>query len=378
MSNQIYLDYAATTPLAEEVNKAMYEFGRKDIGNPSSPHRYGQQAKIYIEVARDLIAASLNCKTGEVVFTSGGTESNNLAIIGASYGSDSGKRHIIISGVEHPSVLDTAEFLKKFGYEISIVNPDTDGSLSGKSIAPALRDDTILISVMIVNNETGIIHNIEDISKICRDNQILLHCDGIQAYGKISIDFNKSGIDLLSVSAHKIHGPKGIGALIVKKGTPFSNIHFGGGQEANRRPGTENLGGIVGFGEAIKLLSGNAAKTEAVHKLQEYFENNLKSAVPGTNIIGAGIKRSPYISAIAFPGINNESMLMNLDLAGIAVSVGSACSSGSIQHSHVLQAMNLPEEIIKSAVRFSYGRYTKLEELKRTINTIKKITERLI
>lgn len=377
MTKQIYLDYAATTPLAEEVNQAMYEFGQRDTGNPASPHRFGQRAKILLEEARDLIAARFNCKSKEVVFTSGGTESNNLALIGTLRGLESTGGHIILSAVEHPSILETVHYLKSIGYEISLINPAQDGSLSGTVFKEAIRPDTILASVMYVNNETGIIHDIREIAAICREHNIILHCDGIQAFGKIPQDFNAMGVALLSISAHKIHGPKGVGALIVKEGTPLSNTQFGGGQEANHRPGTENLSSIIGFAEAVKLLDKYAIDTEHAHKLQTYFEKKIKSAVPYVVVIGENINRSPYISSVAFPGIDNENMLLNLDLTGIAVSVGSACSSGSIKQSHVLKAMALPEEIIKSTIRFSYGRYTKNEELDYTIKTIKQIIERM-
>jgi cysteine desulfurase len=377
MEKQIYLDYAATTPLAEEVNEVMYAFGQTDTGNPSSPHRFGQQAKIALEEARDILAEKLNCKSKEVIFTSGGTESNNTAIIGTLNSLDSNGRHIIISAVEHPSVLETANYLKSNGYEVSLVQPDQLGKIPPDDFKKTIRPDTVLASIMYVNNETGIIHDITTIAVICREYNIILHCDAVQALGKMPLDFSALNVDLFTISAHKIHGPKGIGALIIKEGTPFSGIHFGGGQEANRRPGTENLLGIIGFAEAIKLLDKNEAEIEHVRKLQNYFESKIKQEIPTAVIIGANINRSSFISAIAFPGINNESMLLNLDLAGIAVSVGSACSSGSIKQSHVLKAMALPDEIINSTIRFSYGRYTIPEELDITIETIKQISKRL-
>lgn len=377
MSKQIYLDYAATTPMAYEVNQAMNEFGKIDTGNPSSPHRFGQQAKILLEKARDVIAAKINCRSREIIFTSGGTESNNLALIGTLNGIKSGGRHVIISAVEHPSVIETVKYLGSIGYEISIINANRDGSLPLTVLLDTIRPDTILASVMYVNNETGIIHNMAEIAAFCQEHKIVYHCDAIQAFGKISMDFDNSGIGLLSISAHKIYGPKGIGALIVKEGIPFSNLNFGGGQEANRRPGTENLIGIVGFAKAVELLDQNKNDYTHAHQLQIYFEEKVKSEIPFTEIIGKKVNRTPFISTIAFPRVDNESMLLNLDLAGIAVSAGSACSSGSINQSHVLQAMSLPDEIIKSTIRFSYGRFTKQEDMDYTIETIKQVTERL-
>lgn len=377
MEKQIYLDYAATTPLAEKINKAMFEFGQRDTGNPSSLHRFGQQAKIVLEEARDVLATNLNCKSKEIIFTSGGTESNNTAIIGTLNSIESKGRHIIISAVEHPSVLETANYLKNIGYEIFIIHPDQTGNISLEDFKKLIGPDTVLASIMYVNNETGIIHDVAGIAEICHENNIILHCDAVQAFGKIHLDFNTLNVDLLSISAHKIHGPKGIGALIIKEGIPFSGIHFGGGQEANRRPGTENLAGIIGFAEAVKLLDLNKSDMEYAAELQHHFESKLKKEIPSAVIIGENVKRSSFISAIAFPGIDNESMLLNLDLAGIAVSVESACSSGSIKQSHVLKAMALPDEIINSTIRFSYGRYTTREELDITITTIKQIIKRL-
>ena len=375
--NKIYLDYAATSPLAEEVNRAMYEFGKTDTGNPSSPHRFGQQAKIILEETRDLIAAELNCKPKEVLFTSGGTESNNLALIGTLKGIESGRKHIIISAVEHPSVIETVHYLEQIGYEISFLYPQSDGSLSTHNFRELIRPDTIFASIMYVNNETGIIFNIPEFAAICRNYSIHLHCDAVQAFGKIPIDFSQTHVDLLSISAHKIHGPKGIGALIVKEGVLLENMHFGGGQEANRRPGTENLTGIVGFAGAVKLIEHKKNKKRDIEKLHKYFESHIKSVISPAVIIGENVNRSPYISTIAFPGVDNENMLLNLDLAGIAVSVGSACSSGSINQSHVLKAMSLPDEIINSTLRFSYGKYTIQDELDQTIDTIRQIYKRL-
>jgi len=378
MNKQIYLDYAATTPLADEVNQAMYQFGQKDTGNPSSPHRFGQQAKILLEESRDVIAAHLNCKPKEITFTSGGTESNNTAIIGTINSIVSGGRHIIISAVEHPSVLETAHHLKSSGYEISLVCPDKTGTISQAGFRELIRPDTVFASIMHVNNETGIIHDISRIAEICREQNIILHCDAVQAFGKIPLDFNKLNIDLLTISAHKIHGPKGIGALVIKEGTPFSAIHFGGGQEINRRPGTENLAGMIGFAQAVKLSFRNKTDLEYTSHLQRRFESKIKREIPSAVVIGQQAKRSPFLSAIAFPGIQNDSMLVNLDLSGIAVSAGSACSSGSIKQSHVLKAMALTDEIINGTIRFSYGRFTKEDELDITVDTIKQIIKRLV
>jgi cysteine desulfurase len=374
---QVYLDYSATTPLAPEVNEAMYLWGKSETGNPSSPHRYGQKIKFQLEEVRDTIAEFLGCKSKEGVFTSGGTESNNLALTGVADNYRSQGKHIIISAVEHPSVLNCAEHLETRGYEITRIKPDNNGKLNVDDFRNAIRQDTILISAMYVNNETGVIHPVKEIGALCKEKNIPFHCDVVQAFGKLIFTIDGIQADLISISAHKIYGPKGIGTLIIREGTLVSNLFFGGGQEANRRPGTENMTGIIGFGAAVNLLKkyNNDYKNTLV--LRSHFEENLKRVIPEIEIIGEKSERSPFISCIAFPGFDNQSLLLNLDMAGIAVSVGSACSSGSIRQSHVLKAMGLPDRIINSAIRFSFGRLTEKDGMDYTIDQLNKITKRI-
>lgn len=375
--NRVYLDYSATCPMAPQVNEAIYQWNRRHRGNPSSPHRFGQEAKIKLEETRDILSESVGCLPAEIIFTSGGTESNNLALIGTARALASRGKHLIVSAVEHPSILECCAFLQRTGFDISYVAPNTQGFLDPLSIQRHIKPDTILVSVMYVNNETGIIHPIAEIGQLCRDQGVLFHCDAVQALGKIPFAFNELPVDLMSLSAHKIYGPTGIGALIVKKGRPIENIHFGGGQESARRPGTENMSGIVGFGAALRDLKNHRDEFDRVQALQTYFEERVKAIFTDTRIIGKTRQRSPFISCLAFPGLDNQSLLLNLDLAGIAVSVGSACSSGSIKQSHVLTAMGLSETQTKGALRFSFGRYTTLSEMDYTLEELQRIIKNL-
>ncbi len=374
---QVYLDFSATTPMAPEVNEAMYAWNREQFGNPSSIHRFGQASKVKLEACREQLAAHLNGLPKEIVFTSGGTESNNLALIGAAQAFRERGKHIIASAVEHPSVLESLKHLSDVGFEITYAYPDKDGRIGVSQIEPLFRDDTILVSLMMVNNETGIIHDVPSVAESCRAHNALLHVDAVQALGKVSFDLTKLPVHLLSVSGHKVYGPKGVGALFIRQGTPMERRHYGGGQEANRRGGTENLSGIVGFAKALELLERKSNDTEHARALQKHFENELKVRLPFIEIIGRDAPRSPFISKISFPGTNNEMMLLNLDMAGVAASVGSACSSGSIKPSHVLEAMHLPDVTMNSALRFSYGRYTSFDQMNFAIDKITEIAERL-
>ena len=375
--NRVYLDYSATCPMDPQVNEAVYQWNRRHRGNPSSPHRFGQEAKIKLEETRDILAETAGCLPAEIIFTSGGTESNNLALIGTARALASRGKHIIVSAVEHPSVLECCAFLQRTGFDISYVAPDAQGFLDPSSIRSLIKSDTILVSIMYVNNETGIIHPVAEIGQLCRDRGVLFHCDAVQALGKIPFAFNELPVDMMSISGHKIYGPTGIGALIVKKGTPLENLHFGGGQEAARRPGTENMSGVVGLGEALRCLRNHSKEFDRVQALQSCFEERAKAIFADTRIIGDGRQRSPFISCLAFPGLDNQSLLLNLDLAGIAVSVGSACSSGSIKQSHVLTAMGLTEAQIKGALRFSFGRYTTSTEMDYTLEQLQRIFNNL-
>jgi cysteine desulfurase len=293
--NRVYLDYSATCPMDPQVNEAVYQWNRQHRGNPSSPHRFGQEARIKLEETRDILAETAGCLPAEIIFTSGGTESNNLALIGTARALASRGKHIIISAVEHPSILECCAHLQQVGFDISYVAPDAQGFLDPSSIRRLIKSDTILVSVMYVNNETGIIHPVAEIGQLCRDRGVIFHCDAVQALGKIPFAFNELPVDMMSISGHKIYGPTGIGALIVKKGRPLENIHFGGGQEAARRPGTENMSGIVGFGEALRCLKNHSRMSSIACKfcnpvLKSVSKPSLRT--PGSSELAGNVRLS--------------------------------------------------------------------------------------
>lgn len=367
---QIYLDNAATTPVDDRVTKTMFEWQQNFFGNPSSPHRHGQASKIKLEEVRDSVAANLNCLSKEIVFTSGGTESNNKALIGACLANKEKGNHIIVSATEHPSVLDSIKYLEQHGFEVSYLKTGQNGSINLPQVEDSIQPNTILLSVMYINNETGSILPVKGIGKICKDKSIIFHCDAVQAFGKIELDVNELNVDLMSFSAHKIYGPKGVGGLFIRDGVALQQLGFGGGQEANKRPGTENLTGIVGLGKALELMAEHKQEWQRISLLRDTFESVLRVKIPGCEINSGEAQRSPYISNISFPGVDNQSLLLNLDMAGLSASVGSACSSGSINQSHVLQAMDLADDVINSAIRFSFGRFTTGQEIESAVEII--------
>lgn len=372
----IYFDYAATTPVDPQVTKAMFEWQNASFGNPSSPHRIGQKSKIKLEESRDLVAAELGCLSKEIVFTSGGTESNNLALIGACLANKNKGNHLITTAIEHPSVLKTFEYLQQFGFETSILPSNPDGGFDIDALEKLIRPETILLSMMYVNNETGVILPVRQIAEISKEHNLIFHCDAVQAFGKLEVKADL-GFDLLSFSGHKIYGPKGAGGLFVRDGIAMDVRSFGGGQEANKRPGTENLIGIIGLGKALELVPDKKKEWDKTERLKKIFEETLLARIDNTAINGCETKRSAYISNISFPGVDNQSLLLNLDMQGLAASVGSACSSGSIKQSHVLQGMQLDETRINSAIRFSFGRFTTEEEIIRALEIIKNVVNRL-
>ncbi len=373
---RIYLDNAASTPVDPRVARRMAEVLTSHSGNPSSPHREGRQSRILIEEARDAVAGLLEINSRDIFFTSGGTEANNSALLGLARACRHHGRHIVSTLVEHPSVTSALETLEKEGFTVERLLPDRDGNISPQSLQKALRDDTILVSVMYVNNETGIIHPIREMAGILTGHQALFHVDGVQAFGKLPFETDLADCDALTFSAHKIHGPKGVGGLYLKHGTPFRPRAVGGGQEANRRAGTENLSGIAGLHKAVELCREQAQHLEHVASLQSHFEQGIRELCPSAQIIGAGTRRSPYISAIALPGIDNQSLLLKLDMQGVAVSVGSACSSGSIKPSHVIRALGFDDAIVNSTIRVSYNRYLSIRDMDEALARFKKVLER--
>lgn len=376
-----YFDHAATTPMHPDVAAAIIEVMTGAGGNPSSMHAFGREAKHKVNRARDGIAAALGCKPSEIVFTSGGTESDNAAIIGvAAAMKKKGKNHIITSKAEHHAVLHTCEALAEAGYEVTYLPVDHTGRVSVEEVAAAIRPHTALISIMHGNNEVGTLQPIEEIGTIAHDHGVLFHVDAVQAFGTAQYRLSEMPVDLMSFSAHKINGPQGVGALYIANGTPFEPIAHGGSQERKRRAGTENVAGIIGFAKAVEICVNNRENKQLLlDKLRTEWVEQLKSRLKGTEIVvnGNAEHHLPQIVNISFMGIDTETMLMNLDMEGIASSSGSACTSGSLERSHVLKAMALSEERLNSAVRFSFGLGNTVEELEDAARKIATIVERI-
>jgi cysteine desulfurase len=372
----IYLDYAATNPLDHSVIRVMYETEQCCYANPSSIHSAGQRSKLLLEDARLTVADSIGAKSNEIVFTSGGTESNNQAIIGSAKANRHRGRHIITSKIEHPSVLESIKYLMENGFQVSFVDVNTDGFPDLKQLKSLINDKTILVSLMLVNNESGCILPIKKIGEILKNKPIVFHSDAVQGYDKLSISVDDLGVDLLTLSAHKIYGPKGCGAIYIREGTKVENIIYGGAQEARRRPGTENLVAIAGFSEAVRQVAVNKDQIQTMRSLRNLFEEKLKEILPEIIINGEKAERAVNFSNIYFPFMSADSLLINLDLQGIAVSTGSACSSGSPQPSHVLRAMGFSDNHIRNSIRFSLGRYTTKQEILKTVKTIRAIADR--
>ncbi len=366
----IYLDYSATTPPDDRVRQAMQTFLREAWGNPSSIHEYGRRAKAVVEEVRLLLSQRLGCQPAELTFTSGGTEANNLAVIGAALARQKQGRHILVSSMEHPSVAKAVFHLQTLGFEVDTFHPAQPEANLLSELQSRIRKDTILLSMMYVNNETGIIFPAEAVGTLCRKWKIIFHCDAVQAFGKFPFSLKMFPVDLLTVSAHKVYGPMGVGALFIRKGVQVQPLTLGGGQEAARRSGTENGPGIAGFGAALENLDESLTFYSTAQMLQHRLESRLQNKVPSVRIIGKEFSRLPYISTLAFPGTQNETLLIQLDMSGVIASAGPACSSGSVQTSPVLQAMGLPEELANSTLRFSLGKYTTDVEIDETINRI--------
>ncbi|HEX7056375.1 MAG TPA: cysteine desulfurase family protein [Bacilli bacterium] len=354
---QVYLDHAATTPLHPAVLEAMLPFLQGKYGNPSSIHAFGREARAAILSARDAIARHLGCRPRELIFTSGGTESDNLAIIGAIKASAKHRPHVITAQIEHHAVLATCRHLQENGVDVTYVPVDRTGIINPDDVGQAIRPETALISIMYVNNEVGTLQPIAEIGRIARSKQIPFHVDAVQALGVIPIDLSTLPVDLMSFSAHKINGPKGVGALYVGEDTPISPLLRGGKQEHELRAGTENVAGIAGFAEAVKICARNLPEKQLLLKeLRQSFLEELRHHLQGSFVVnGHAVESSAHILNVSFPGTSAETMLMNLDLAGIAASSGSACTAGSLEPSHVLAAMRLEPELLESAIRFSFG-----------------------
>lgn len=378
--NAIYYDHAASTPMHPDVVEAMLPYMRASFGNASSMHAFGRAAKVAINDARDSIASLLKCAPGELLFTGGGTESDNTALFGAASAYRGVKNHIVTTTVEHHAVLHACAELERQGFEVTYVPVDSTGQVSAADIEAAIRPDTFLISVMYGNNEVGTLQPIERIGAIARERGVLLHVDAVQALGSVPLDLHAMPVDLLSLSAHKINGPQGVGALYVRRGIKIDPLLFGGSQERKRRAGTENVAGIAGFAKAVRLAYLNLSEKKQNSELirQTLIERLHTRLGDGQVVInGHPTERFSHILNVSFPGLDTETMLMNLDMAGIASASGSACTSGSLEPSHVLQAMGLSEERIRSAVRFSFGLGNTVDEALTAAQIIATIVERL-
>jgi cysteine desulfurase len=379
--NEHYLDHAATTPLHPAVLEAMLPFLGLNFGNPSSLHSYGRRARQAITEARDQIAERLNCSPKQLIFTSGGTESDNLAIFGIVDAlKPTGRTHIITTQIEHHAVLHACEQLEKIGYEVTYLPVDQYGMVLTSDLKAALRPTTALVSVMYGNNEVGTIQPIEEIGILCREHSIILHVDAVQALGIVPMDLSSMPVDLVSFSAHKINGPKGCGLLYYAPGLPLDPQMYGGNQERKKRPGTENVAAIVGFSKAIQLaVTIQAEKQHHSTELRQLFVQSLMREIgeDGFVINGHPDQHLPHILNLSFPGVDKSTLLMKLDLIGIAASGGSACTSGALEDSHVLIAMGLPAEIMKSSIRFSFGYETTNQIIMDTTQKIGTIVNRL-
>jgi len=373
-----YFDYAGTTPTDPEVIEAMQPYFYDKFGNPSSLHYFGQTARKAVEEARSKLASFLGAKEEEVIFTSGGTESNNFALHGIVYANEKKGNHIIASAIEHHAVLEPANFLEKHGFKITYVKVDKNGTVSPEDVEEAITDKTILISIMHANNEIGTIQPVKEISKIAKNKEIYFHCDAVQTVGHIPTNVDELGVDLLSLSAHKFYGPKGIGALYVRKGTKIVPFLRGGGQERHRRASTENVTGIVGLGKAIELCKENMDK-EAKEQItmRDHIINELQNKIKNIYLNGYSTNRLPNNVNFSVEFVEGESMLLNLDMLGIAASTGSACTSGDLEPSHVLLAIGRPHELCHGSIRFTLGRFNKNEDVDYLLEHFPKIVAKL-
>lgn len=376
---RVYLDHNATTPVAPAVVEAVTACLKEKFGNPSSIHSYGRHAKAVLDAARQSVAALLGGDPSEIVFTSGGTEADNMAIRGAVLGPAANlRRHVVTTAIEHEAVLNTVASLERSGWKVTLVTADPSGIVSPEKVAEAIGPDTVLVSVMHANNEVGTIQPVAEIAAIARERGVLVHTDAVQTAGKVPLDVRALGADLVSISAHKFGGPKGAGALWIRRGTKLAFVATGGRQERNRRPGTENVPAIAGFGVAADLareaLESDCARIAA---LRDRLEQGILERIPGTVRNGCAEPRVPNTTNVSFEGAEAESLLIALDLEGVAVSTGSACSSGTLEPSHVLRGMGLSHRRAQSAIRFSLGHDTTSEEIDHVLEILPGIVERI-
>ncbi len=378
MKKLIYMDNAATTPMHPEVLKAMMPYLTDEYANPSTLYSFAGKPRQAIEDARNLVASLIGANAKEIYFTSGATESDNWAIKGTAYALESKGRHIITSAIEHHAVIEPCQFLKKQGFEITFLPVDSDGLVDPNDVRNAITDQTILISIMHSNNEIGVIEPIAEIGAIAREKGILFHTDATQSVGKVPLDVNQLNVDMLSLSAHKFYGPKGVGALYIRKGVRIANFMHGGGQENGKRAGTHNVPGIVGLGKAAELAKETMAEeSQYLTRLRDKLIEGILTKIPDSRLNGHPTKRLPNIVNVSIKGVEGESMIISLDMLGICSSSGSACTSGTLEASHVLLALGLTHELAHGSLRLSLGRENTEEDVDAVLNALPGIVERL-
>lgn len=375
---RVYLDHNATTPVDPQVLAAMLPYFGEEYGNASSIHSFGQRARGAVEEARESVAVLLGASPSEIMFSSGGTESNNHAIFGAVAAATGERKHVITSAVEHNAVLDPCQELERRGVEVTFLPVDREGLVNPEDVRRAIRPETVLITIMLANNELGTIEPIAEIGKIAAERAVVFHTDAVQAAGKIPIDVKKLGVNLLSISGHKLYGPKGAGSLYIRKGTRLEPLLYGGHSERDRRPGTEDVTGVAGLGKAAELaMSRMAEETRRISALRDRLEQGLLERIPFAHVNGSRAHRTPNTTNLTLPFVEGEAMVIALDLKGIACSTGAACSAGSVEPSHVLTAIGLAPEDARATLRLSLGHQTTGEEIDFALETIPPVIERL-
>ena len=376
--DRIYMDYAATAPVLPEVLNAMLPFFISGFGNPSGIHANGRETRKAVEHARRQTAKVLGAESREIIFTSGGSESNNLAVQGTAFALREKGNHIITSQIEHPSVLNTCRWLEKHGFRITYLPVDPDGTVDPESIRETISPDTILVSVMTENNEIGTVQPVARIGEICREKGVVFHTDAVQAVGMLKTDVREMNADLLSLSAHKFHGPKGTGALYIRTGVRVDPVIHGGSQERGLRAGTENVPGIVGLGKAIETAESEREENAArIRELRDLLISRIAGSIPGARLNGHSERRLPNNCHFSFSGIESEALVLRMDLAGVSVSGGSACTSGSMEPSHVLQAIGLKDGMLRGGIRLTLGRETTRDEIEKTAQLLTEIVDDL-
>ncbi|MBM3461936.1 MAG: cysteine desulfurase [Armatimonadetes bacterium] len=375
MLDHLYLDWAATAPLSREARDAMAPYLAGDFGNPSSLHAAGRRTRLAVEAAREQVAAAIGAQPAEVIFTSGATEADNLALLGAVRAST--RRHVVVSAVEHPAILRAAEWLEREGYEVSRVAPDRKGFVHAAEVGAAIRDDTALVALMAVNNETGVVQPVAEVAALAHAAGALMLCDAVQALGTRPISVREWNVDLLSLSSHKVGGPQGAGALYCRSGVDLAPLLMGGEQERGRRGGTENVPAIVGMGAAVAAaVAEPEARTARLVDVLRAVEYGVLTSVLDILVVGVGTTRVPNITCVQFEEADAETLLAALDMAGVAASSGSACSSHTMEASHVLLAMGMSETEARACVRFSWGPTTRAEDIGRLLNPLPELVAR--